>query len=82
VSDHVDGPAKAVDAPDDRLRELLGADPPPGIAALDARARSELADVIAEARHRQAQSLEEAFAAALEHLPFPARGVVKRVLFG
>jgi hypothetical protein len=82
VSDQADGSAAAVHDPDDRLRELLGADPPPAIAALAAPVRSELADVIAEARHRQAQSLDEAFAAALKHLPFPARGVVKRVLFG
>jgi hypothetical protein len=36
--------------------------------------------VIADARRHQARSLAEAFEATLKHVPFPVRGVVKRVL--
>jgi len=68
--------------PDDRLRELLHAEPPAGVLALPEDARAELADLIADARRRQAKTLEEAFAATLKHVPFPVRGIVKKVLLG
>jgi hypothetical protein len=74
--------AAAVDDPDEQLRTLLGADPPAGIAALDPSVRGELAAVISDARSRQAKGLEEAFAAALKHVPFLARGIVRKVLLG
>jgi hypothetical protein len=66
--------------PDQRLRALLGADPPASISALDDAARADLADVIATARERQATSLEAAFVATLKHVPFPVRGIVRKVI--
>ena len=68
--------------PAERLRQLLGADPPAGALALPPDAQGELADLIAEARRRQSRSLEEAFAATLRHVPFPVRGLVRKVLLG
>jgi hypothetical protein len=68
--------------PDDRLRELLGGEPPAGVRALPEAARAELADIVADARRRQARTLEEAFTATLKHVPFPVRGIVKKVLVG
>jgi hypothetical protein len=50
--------------------------------ALDEDARRELAELIAGSRQRQAKSLEAAFAATLKHVPFPVRGIVKKVLIG
>jgi hypothetical protein len=67
---------------DDQLRELLRAEPPASVLALDEPRRAELAEVLADARRRQAKSLEEAFAATLKHVPFPVRGIVKKVLLG
>jgi hypothetical protein len=67
---------------DDRLHTLLGGDPPASVRALDDDTRAALADLIADARKRQGESLEAAFAATLKHVPFPVRGIVKRVLIG
>ncbi|TAM91396.1 MAG: hypothetical protein EPN43_04340 [Jatrophihabitans sp.] len=64
------------------LDALLGAPPPPGVAALSASEREQLAQVLREARHAQAADLQEAFAQALRHVPFPVRGIVKKVLVG
>ncbi|MDQ2748407.1 MAG: hypothetical protein M3Y44_02550 [Actinomycetota bacterium] len=66
--------------PDEMLRELLGAQPPQTVSALDAATRADLAEVISAARRHQARSLAEAFEATLKHVPFPVRGVVRRVL--
>jgi hypothetical protein len=68
--------------PDVRLRELLGAEPPASVLALPEPARTELADLLADSRRRQSATLEEAFTATLKHVPFPARGIVKKVLLG
>jgi len=68
--------------PDDRLRKLLRAEPPAGVLALPEEARAELADIVADARRRQAETLAEAFTATLKHVPFPVRGIVKKVLLG
>jgi hypothetical protein len=68
--------------PDDDLRELLGTDPPASVRALPADARAELADLLRDARRRQARTLEDAFVATLKHVPFPVRGIVKKVLMG
>lgn len=68
--------------PDERLRALLGDDPPPSVGALGEDARSALADVLEGTRRRQAASLEQAFAASLKHVPFPIRGIVRKVLLG
>jgi hypothetical protein len=67
---------------DDRLRALLGGDPPGSVLALDEPARAALADLIGDSRRRQAKSLEDSFTASLKHVPFPVRGIVKRVLLG
>jgi hypothetical protein len=68
--------------PDDDLPTLLGADPPATVLALSAEARAELAELVRDSRRRQTRSLEEAFTAALKHVPFPVRGIVKKVLLG
>lgn len=68
--------------PDDRLRELLGGEPPAGLLALPESDRAAFADLLAASRQRQARSLQEAFTASLRHVPFPVRGLVKKVLLG
>jgi hypothetical protein len=68
--------------PDERLRELLGAEPPPSVSALNAEDRTALADLLEDSRRRQNRSLEDAFTAALKQVPFPVRGIVKKVLLG
>ena len=68
--------------PDDDLRTLLGADPPASVGALPADTRAELADILRDAKQRQARTLEQAFVATLKHVPFPVRGIVKKVLLG
>jgi hypothetical protein len=68
--------------PDEDLRALLGADPPASVTSLSPDARGELADILREAKQRQAQSMEDAFVATLKHVPFPVRGIVKKVLIG
>ena len=67
---------------DGELRTLLGADPPDSVLALSAAARASLAEILRDSRQRQTRSLEESFAATLEHVPFPVRGIVKKVLLG
>ena len=67
---------------DERLRKLLAADPPTSVLALDETARVALADLLADSRRRQGESLEQAFVSALKHVPFPVRGIVKKVLLG
>ncbi len=67
---------------DQRLHDLLGGPPPPGIAALPDDVRADLAEVLHEARRRQALSLAESFDAALRHVPFPVRGIVRRIVLG
>jgi hypothetical protein len=68
--------------PNARLRQLLADEPPASVLALDDAARTELADLLVEARRRQTDSLQEAFAATLKYVPFPVRGIVKKVLMG
>jgi hypothetical protein len=67
---------------DRQLRELLDADPPESVTALDEPARADLVTVIADAKQRQASSLADAFEATLKHVPFPARKIVKKMLLG
>lgn len=67
---------------DDRLRTLLAADPPESVRALPDGRRTALADLLDESRRAQSASLEQAFVAALKHVPFPVRGIVKKVLLG
>lgn len=67
---------------DDRLPELLGAQPPESVLALPAADRAALAELIVEARRQQGRDLQEAFTASLKYVPFPVRGIVKKVLLG
>lgn len=67
---------------DTRLRTLLGAEPPAGVLALGEDERTALADLLEQARAGQARSIEESFAKTLKHVPFPVRGIVKKVLMG
>ena len=67
---------------DEKLRTLLGGDPPPAILALPEGGRAELARVIADARRRQAKELAASYDAALRHVPAPVRRLVKKVLNG
>jgi hypothetical protein len=66
----------------DSLEQLLGAEPPAGVAALPAADRERLVAVIRTARRRQAADLEASFHATLKHIPFPLRAVVKKALLG
>jgi hypothetical protein len=66
----------------DRLRAVLGDDPPASVAALDPKVVDQLAAVVEAAKARQSVSLLEAFDATLKHVPFPARKLVKKVLLG
>jgi hypothetical protein len=67
---------------DDALTKLLGATPPAGIAALSEADRAQLVDVITSAQQTQRESLTKSFDATLRFVPFPLRGVVRRVLTG
>jgi hypothetical protein len=67
---------------DDELAQLLGDQPPAGIAALSLADRQALADVISTARRKQSEDLAASFEATLKYVPFPLRSVVKRALFG
>jgi hypothetical protein len=67
---------------DEQLRDILGADPPASVLALDDEARAALAEVLRDSKRRQTRALEESFTATLRHVPFPVRGIVKRVLLG
>ena len=67
---------------DARLTALLGTAPPAGVAALDPDARTALADLLGDARLRQAAALEAAFTETVRHVPFPVRGLARRVLLG
>jgi hypothetical protein len=66
----------------DSLEERLGAAPPDSVAALPEQTRADLAAVLVEARRAQAASLAAAFEATLKHVPFPVRGIVRKVLLG
>jgi hypothetical protein len=71
------GPKMTVDP---ALTRWLGERPPKSVAALDAESQARLAELIANARRKQAGDLEAAFEATLHHVPFPIRGLVKRTL--
>jgi hypothetical protein len=61
---------------------LLGAEPPASVLALGPDARAAFTQLLQDSRRRQSKSLEESFAATLKHVPFPVRGIVKKVLLG
>jgi hypothetical protein len=68
--------------PSERLHALLAATPPASVLALPEPARAALADLLEDSRRRQDESLEQAFVATLKHVPFPVRGIVRKVLLG
>ena len=65
---------------DPRLVQLLGTQPPASIAALSPDDQARVVDLIAGARKKQTRDLAESFEAALKHVPFPVRGLVKKTL--
>lgn len=65
---------------DARLHTLLGVDPPDSVLALEESARAQLAEIITEARRQQARDMQAAYDASMRHVPFPLRGIVKKVL--
>lgn len=65
-----------------QLSDLLGAAPPDGVAQLPEDDQARLVRLITAARQKQAADLEDAFAATLKHVPFPVRGLAKRMLLG
>ena len=67
---------------DPRLLELLGTEPPASIVALSDSDQARLVGVISGARKKQTRELAESFEAALKHVPFPVRGLVKKTLLG
>ena len=66
----------------EELEELLGASVPPGIAGLPAASVSALGEAVEAARHRQGRDMAIAFDGALKHVPWPLRGVVRKVVGG
>lgn len=70
------------DATDERLAGLLGATPPESVLRLPAAQRTAFADLLERSRRRQAETLQAAFTASLKHVPFPVRGLVKKILLG
>ncbi|MGN6608807.1 MAG: hypothetical protein ACTHMS_17580 [Jatrophihabitans sp.] len=66
----------------DRLSELLRGDLPTSIEALPDATRDRLADQIEAARHTQAARIAEATQTAVDGVPLPVRGVVRKALLG
>lgn len=64
------------------LSDLLGATPPDGVTALPDGDQARLARLVNAARQKQGRDLEAAFAATLKHVPFPVRGLAKKMLLG
>jgi hypothetical protein len=64
------------------LADVLGAEPPAAIAALPEADQRALVAVIEAALTRQSADLAESFSRTLRHIPFPLRGVVRKVLVG
>ncbi|WP_375502945.1 hypothetical protein [uncultured Jatrophihabitans sp.] len=75
-------PERPATDPNARLRTLLDANPPASVLGLPVEARTALADLLEDSRRRQSESLEQAFTATLKHVPFPVRGIVRKVLLG
>ncbi len=66
----------------DILEDELGAVVPDGIAALAGHELLALADLLRDARRRQARELDDGVEGSLEIVPRLARGPVRRILFG
>jgi hypothetical protein len=72
-------PATPADA---RLRQVLGGEPPAALLGLPEADKTAFADLVEQARRRQREDLGRSFTASLKHVPFPVRGIVKKVLLG
>ena len=65
------------------LRDELGTDPPQGVTAVLTGAQQDhLAATLHDACERQSAELQRASRDAFKHVPFFARGVVKKLVFG
>ena len=62
------------------LAEQLGGPLPEGIEALPEEQKRDLAEVLREARHRQAKALAEAGEEGLRYVPALLRGAVRKVV--
>lgn len=66
--------------PLDQLTHVLGSSPPVGTARVDDATVARLVEAVRDARQQQAEALVAAVDEALRHVPFPLRGVVRKVL--
>jgi len=64
------------------LRAELGTSPPHFLDDLDDAELADLANVLSEARTRQAEAVEEAIDKAMRYIPWGLRGAVRKVLIG
>lgn len=64
------------------LARLLGAPPPPAVAALPDDVLDRLADQFVSARRRQADAIASAVQAAVTGVPLPVRGLIRKALLG
>jgi hypothetical protein len=62
------------------LRRVLGAPPPPGVAALDAEELTRLGEAIEDAKGRHSEALTLAVDEALLQVPSLLRGPVRRIV--
>jgi hypothetical protein len=62
------------------LGHQLGGPPPDGLRRLEPSALSDLADAVADARHRQAVALAAAADQALRFVPRLLRGPIRKIL--
>lgn len=65
--------------PREDLAHQLGAEPPAGLTLTEAGTQ-QLADLVKEARRRQGEELEASLLKALEIVPRPLRGTVRKVV--
>ncbi len=70
--------ASAVDILEDELRAPM----PEGLEVLSAEELQILAELLADAKARQAEELEEAVRESLEIVPRLMRGPIRKILFG
>jgi len=66
----------------DILEDELGARIPDGLELLSARDLTALADLLHDAKARQAQDLDEGVEDSLNFVPRLMRGPVRKILFG
>jgi hypothetical protein len=62
------------------LRDALGGEPPPGVAALPAEELARLAADVRHARADQSRALHAATERGMQRVPWVLRGAVRRVV--